>query len=403
MFNASIYKIVLSKPAKGGEFRRGEVVRSGLKYQASMYTQTQVFHSNFDFSGLKEFLDVHIGASFLQYTAWDGEYEYSARVSKKGKILTTRSRTAVQPRREEFGEGFNRQKNHILREGEDIPVLVDMGVFTRSLKVAAPMWDKFHQINRFLELLADETGEDSIAPNTTVNIIDFGCGKSYLTFLVYHYFTKIRGLSVSICGLDLNADVVEKCSIAAEKYGYESLSFKQGDIGEQDLPPLENWGALGTFNIVISLHACDTATDYALYNAIKWEADLICAVPCCQHELRGQMNPATLKLFSEYGIIKERVASLMTDAIRAKVLEHCGYKSQIIEFIAMEHTSKNLLIRAKRIAPKCVTGEYAPEMCNKNICADDMKDILVMSKEFSISPKIISLLEIGKNFRKALA
>ena len=310
-----------------------------------MYTAKQVFHSNFVIDQLKPVIDGLFGVIFFQYHAWDREYEYLATVSKKGKVLTTRKKAPSQPR-QTTQNSFDRQKNYIISEGTPAPVLVDMGVFTKEGKVAAAKADKFGQINRFLELLADET--KAIQPDTRVNIVDFGCGKSYLTFLVYHYFTQIRNLDVAISGMDLDAHVVEKCTAAATKYGYSTLTFMQGDIGNQTAPPVKGWGSDGSFNIVISLHACDTATDHALYNAIKWNADLIYAVPCCQHELKKQMTPQTQKLFSRYGVIKDRIASLATDAIRANILEACGYKAQIIEFIDMEHTPKNLLIRAKK-------------------------------------------------------
>jgi len=377
-----INKIILSKPTTkaamdGRDYIRVEIIRGGgEKFQASMYTKKQVFHSNYSSADVKDFINQLFGVSFLQYNAWDGEFEYSARVTKKGKVLATRRLMKNKENAVVFdGNTFNRKKNHIIQEGDIIPVLTDMGVFTKENKVAAPMRDKFHQINRFLELLADETKQVT----DKINIVDFGCGKSYLTFLVYHYFTEIRGLEVSICGLDLNPDVVNQCAEAAVKYGYNSLQFKVGDIGSQASPPVEKWGNPGTFNIVISLHACDTATDHAIFNAIKWNADLICAVPCCQHELKKQMKPITMGLFAEYGIIKERIASLATDAIRAKLLELCGYKSQIIEFTGMEHTPKNLFIRARRISSQ-----------HKKSHPDELTAIL---REFSFEPTLLKLLQ----------
>ena len=359
VFNDNIHKIVLAKPKANNlapdmmqalglsnrDYTRADIQISSGKCQLSTYTAKQVFHSNFPITELKPVLDGLFGVIFFQYHAWDGEYEFLATVSKKRKVLTTRKKAPSQPR-QTAQNSFNRQKNYIINEGTPVPALVDMGIFTQEGKVAAAMRDKFGQINRFIELLADETR--AISPETTVNIIDFGCGKSYLTFLVYHYFAQIRSLEVNICGLDLDAHVVQRCTAAAEKYGYKNLQFIQGDIGNQAAPPVEGWGSDGSFNIVISLHACDTATDHALFNAIQWNADLIYAVPCCQHELKKQMTPQTQKLFSRYGVIKERMASLATDAIRANILEVCGYKSQIIEFIDMEHTPKNLLIRARK-------------------------------------------------------
>jgi len=386
-FSDSIHKVVLSKPAKnharGRVYIRAEIQAASGKYQLSLYTEKQVFHKNFGPQELRPVIDGLFGVDFMQYHGWDKEYEYSAKVSKKGKILTSRKKSSSQPQKANFVPGsFDRQKNYIIAEGEPIPPLVDMGVFTQEGTVAAAMRDKFGQINRFLELLADETGPSAIPEGMTVNVIDFGCGKSYLTFLVYHYFTEIRKLPVNICGLDLDAHVVQRCTAAAEKYGYKSLGFVQGDIGRQTAPPVEMWGKAGTFNIVISLHACDTATDYALYNAIKWRADLICAVPCCQHELKKQMKPKNLVLFNRHGIIKERIAALATDAIRSNLLECCGYKSQIIEFIDMEHTPKNLLIRARRRAGKGSAASW-----------DEVEQVV---REFSFEPTLLRLLREGK-------
>ena len=373
-FNENIYKIILSSPTKNAVYTRAEIISNGEKYQASMFTAKQVFHKNLQRDEVEAFVTEHLGPIFLQYTAWDGTREYSARVTKKGKMLTSSKLAAQQPQVKNFAGGFNIQKNHIIQEGEQIPALVDMGVFTKEYKIVAGMHDKFRQINRFIELIADETKK--LEPGTMVNIIDFGCGKSYLTFLVYHYFVEIRRLDANICGMDLDKHVIETCIKAAVKYGYKSLNFTLGDIGNQTAPPIAEWGRPGSFNIVISLHACDTATDYAIYNAVKWNADLICAVPCCQHELRNQMKPACLDIFSAYGIIEERITSLATDAIRAKLLEHMGYKTQIIEFTAMEHTPKNLMIRAKR--------------GSKNTNA--MQDIQKLCDEFSFEPTLLKLL-----------
>ena len=384
--SSDIYKILLTHPAKEPQtphpYTRAEIQRSGDKFQLSLYTSKQVFHSNFTAGQLKPTLGGLFGTTFRQYHAWDPEYEYSAKISKKGKVLSSRRKASSPPRPANFNPGsFDRQKNHIIEEGEDIPALRDMGVFTQEGKIAAGMHDKFNQINRFLELLADETGPGAIPPGTGVNIVDFGCGKSYLTFLVYHYFTKTRRLQASICGLDLDPGVVETCTAAAKKYGCKNLTFLQGDIGQQTAPPIENWGRPGTFNIVISLHACDTATDHALYTAIKWNADLICAAPCCQHQLKQQMKPKSLALFDRYGIIKERVAALATDAIRANLLECCGYKTQIIEFVDMEHTPKNLLIRAKKRPGK---GSQAHQ-----------GEVERAMHEFGFEPMLMTLLQEG--------
>jgi len=243
------------------------------------------------------------------------------------------------------------------------------------------MNDRFRKINSFLELMSDEIRVERIGGTAEFNIIDFGCGKSYLTFVIYHYLSKVRKLRTRICGVDSNADIVKTCSNAAIKYGYDSLSFVHGDIAALPEPPISDWGKPGTMNIIVCLHACDTATDYALFNAVKWKADLIFAAPCCQHELAAQMDPRSLKLFAEYGIIKERVAALATDAIRAKLLECVGYKAQIVEFTGMEHTPKNLLIRAKRSKTKANASAFA-----------SLKDVL---DEFSFEPMLLKLLREG--------
>jgi SAM-dependent methyltransferase len=352
-FNDNIHKIVLSGPLKGAEYTRADILRSGARFQAGLHTAKQVFHHTIAAGKIRDFIDGLFGAAFTQYHAWDSEYEYTARITKKGRLLTSRRAAATPPKREVFsGGGFDRQKNRIIREGMAVPALVDMGVFTKEHRVAASMGGKFAQINRFLELLADETRQ--LLPGGALNIIDFGCGKSYLTFLMYHYFAEMRGLRVRICGMDTEEALVRRCTETAVKYGYGGLSFIQGEIRKQKKPPLESWGQEDTFGMVVCLHACDTATDHAIYNAVGWGADLICAVPCCQHELRSQMavnEQHALPLFSRYGIIQERIASLATDAIRAALLEWQGYKTQIIELTDRENTAKNLMIRARKAIP----------------------------------------------------
>lgn len=232
------------------------------------------------------------------------------------------------------------------------------------------MYDKFRQINRFLEILEDELANWK---GDSIHVIDFGCGKSYLTFIVYYYLTEIRGIRAEIIGLDLKADVIEKCSRAAQNYGYDGLHFEKGDINGYKTP--------FDVDLVMTLHACDTATDYALYNAVQWKAKLIFSVPCCQHELNGQMEPGTLPILSRYGILKERFCALATDAIRGNLLEYCGYRTQLMEFIDMAHTPKNILIRAVR-----------RPVSNAKKQQEALEQVRALTNEFQFHPTLCRLL-----------
>lgn len=230
----------------------------------------------------------------------------------------------------------NRVKNYILKEYTPVPFLIDLGVMTKEGKVVNSKYDKFKQINRFLELIEDIL--PSLPKGKELMIIDFGCGKSYLTFAMYYYLKEMKGYPIQIIGLDLKHDVIKKCNELSKKYKYNNLQFLHGDIA--------SFEGVQTVDMVVTLHAYDTATDYALYKAVKWNANVILSVPCCQHEVNKQMNCEPLKEIFKYGLIKERTAALLTDALRANQLELQGYKAQILEFIDMEHTPKNILIRA---------------------------------------------------------
>lgn len=338
VFDSKPSKLVFSKPAAGCEYRKMVLQKKQNGYQLEKYTQKQAFHENLNENAARE-RTTQILSVMNALNAFCEENEYSLLISKKGKISFSKRKSENTVKSE---LSHNRQKNYILQSSEDIPALIDMGVFTKEGRVVASMQDKYRQINRFVELI-DDAFKGREPSDKPLRIIDFGCGKSYLTFILYHYFTKIKKMRVQMTGLDLKQDVIEKCNLAAEKYGYTDLHFELGDIKDYSCDEVD---------MVITLHACDTATDYALYNAISWGAKMIFSVPCCQHELNAQMKTDRLSLLTRYGIVKERTAALITDSIRANLLEYRGYKTQLLEFVDFGATPKNILIRAiKREKP----------------------------------------------------
>ena len=374
---AAPYKLVISSPTAGQEFRRVNLTLGDKGYYAEKLTETQAFHERVEAGELFAYLSGLFDMGFRQLHAWDKEgREYALKLSKSGRVLTNSGKTGSAPKLT-GNKGHNREKRYIISEGIYVPALKDMGVITSGGAIGAQMHDKFRQINRFLEFIDDVYKDGAPEP---VRVVDFGCGKSYLTFLTYYYFTEIRGVKAQILGLDLKDDVIRSCREAAERYGYEGLSFQKGDIAHY-----KDFEA----DMLISLHACDTATDHALFNAVKNNVRVILAAPCCQHEIKGQMNPVSLKLFSRYGAVKERAAALLTDAIRANLLTMAGYRTQILEFVDFTHTPKNLLIRA-------VKGNIPEE---KRRQARD--EVLAVAEEFGFKPMLLRLLEeSGKWFSR---
>ena len=367
IFNSAIaegvIKLTLSKPDSDAEYRKITVSKTDKGYFAEQFTDKQVFHKIIE--DLLEYLK-SLSDKYLLINIWTSGYEHIVLISKKGKVSYKRKATEAAPK----SKTHNRKKNYLIEEGTIVPPLVDMGIFTQEGKIVRSMYDKFRQINRFLELIDDEIKNK---PYKEINIIDFGCGKSYLTFIVYYYLTEIMNIKANITGLDLKADVIESCNKSAHKYGYSGLAFKIGDINgyKCDKKP----------DMVITLHACDTATDYALYNAMEWGADMIFSVPCCQHELNSQMGSDKLSILTRYGIIKERTAALMTDAIRANILWYKGYNTQLLEFVDMSHTPKNILIRAvKSQIPKKTKDKYLEEAEN-------------LINEFGFNPTLYRLIQ----------
>lgn len=332
---AKIRKIICSnRKGADSEYKKICILAKEQGYQIEQYTEKQVFHENVAAIDVGEYCKKYLELGFSQIDIFTEEMQYTMRRTKKGKLLF--GQNAVSAVKKEQA-GHNREKNYLLKEGAVIEPLVDMGIFTKEGRVIRTMYDKFKQINRFLEIIDDAVREQNLKH---CNIIDFGCGKSYLTFIVYYYFTYIRQIPVTMIGLDLKAEVIQKCNEAAKRYGYEQLHFELGDINGYQAP--------FEVDMVLTLHACDTATDYALYNAVQWKAKMILSVPCCQHELNKQMKSDTFSLLTRYGIVQERLAALTTDAIRANLLEYSGYRTQLLEFVDLSHTPKNILIRAVR-------------------------------------------------------
>ena len=369
LWSIKLYKIILSNPTGEGAYRKIVLNRQKKGWQAEQYTEKQVFHENLPEGKVQDYLMENMSGAFRQCGAWDGTFEHTVRISKKGKVTGMKKRTAQTEAPKAKTEN-NRKKNYLLEEGTVIPPLVDMGIFTAEGKVVRSMYDKYRQINRFVELIDDEI--DALPKDQTIRIIDFGCGKSYLTFILYYYLVEFKNRDVEITGMDLKADVIAHCNKAAEKYGYDKLHFQVGDIG--------GYETAEQIDMVISLHACDTATDYALYHAIRWKAKLIFSVPCCQHELNKQMKSDNLSILTRYGIVKERTAALMTDAIRGNLLTESGYRTQLLEFVDLSHTPKNLLIRAVR--------SMIPASAKKQARAE----VDAIEKEFGLQPTLDTLL-----------
>ncbi len=329
-------RMIISKPPAGSEFVKIRISRTEKGFLLEKLTEKQAFHENLSAEDAKKRCEAFLSEGWRQLNAWGSSCEFELSVSKKGKILFNR-RKISQNDNFSHDNSHNRKKNYIISEDKPFPALVDMGVFTKDGKVAKPMYDKFRQINRFAEII-DDAVKELPKDGRTLRVMDFGCGKSYLTFVLYHYLTEIKGIKTEMLGLDLKADVIEKCNAAAAKYGYKDLHFETGDIGSASMS--------GKLDMAVTLHACDTATDYALFNAVMRGADMIFSVPCCQHELNGQIKTENFSILTRYGIVKERFAALCTDSIRADLLEVCGYRTQLLEFIDFEHTPKNILIRA---------------------------------------------------------
>ena len=358
--NEQLHRIVLSNPRRKEEVLKVKVrpllLRGKLVFQAEELKGNQAFHRNMDLSEAKDYLKNAIDQDFRQMEVWSDLGTMQVLVSKSGNKTVKVKKASQNSNTPKIVKAsllaHNQKKRYILEEGSPIPFLCDLGVMTAEGKIVRSRYDKFRQINRFLEFVEDILPR--LPKKKEIRILDFGCGKSYLTFALYYYLKELMGYSIQIAGLDLKKEVIEHCNHLACKYGFEHLRFYHGDIASYE-------GAKQA-DMVVTLHACDTATDYALAKAIEWGAAVILSVPCCQHELNRQIDCALLEPAFQYGLIKERRAALYTDAIRAQVLENHGYRTQILEFIDMEHTPKNILIRAVKDGKPASNGEKLRDM-----------------------------------------
>lgn len=344
---------------------RPVMIKEELKYQASEYVGKKVLHINYSEDGLKKRITEYMN-SFRQAQFTMVDASATVLSSKSGTLTCKYKKLAQIKSQKELSH--NRTKKYILREGEKVDFLVDLGVMTKDGIIVKSRYDKFRQINRFLEFIEDILPQLDKEKEQT--IIDFGCGKSYLTFAMYYYLRIMKGYNIRIIGLDLKKDVISHCNELRTRYGYDRLDFYEGDIA--------SYKGVDCVDMVVTLHACDTATDYALAKAVGWGAKIILSVPCYQHEANRTIDSDILSPIMDYGILKERFAAISTDAIRAKLLEAEGYQTQILEFIDMEHTPKNLLIRAVK------TGN-----ADKKALSDAAK----MSKELNINLTLMKLLE----------
>lgn len=374
--NETLIRVILSNPSsKDGVIKicaRPVLKNKSLLFQIEEYTKTQVFHKNLTAGDAGSYLTGKLSsdtssqtASFKNALVETKSFTANVLVSKKGTI-TIKKKMNASSKRPKISLSHNRKKKYILEEGIPVPFLIDLGVMTQNGSIVNAHYDKFRQINRFLEYIEDIL--PSLPTDRELRILDFGCGKSYLTFAIYYYLKVLKGYPVRITGLDLKEDVIRHCNELAVKYGYDKLEFLCGDIAYYD--------GCSQVDMVVTLHACDTATDYALAKAVGWGAKVILSVPCCQHELNKQMKNDLLSPVLHYGILKERMAALMTDGLRAQILEANGYRTQILEFIDMAHTPKNLLIRA------VYNGH----------CADNKAQIDELLAAFDVNPTLYRLL-----------
>ena len=333
-----IQKIIISNPSKEG-LKKILVTKALIKNETilkhELFTKTQCFVKNYKFDEIKNILEEDMN-DFRQAEIWTSDFYFAYKISAKGKVLSNRKKISTSIE----AKAINKEKDYIIKEGMVIPALIDLGVMSADGKRVKAHYDKYRQINKYLEML-----DKTIGYEDHLNIVDFGCGKSYLTFVVYYYLLNIRHISFNIIGLDLKTDVIEKCNKIRDKYGYNNLNFINKDIAD--------FNEFDHIDLIMTLHACDTATDYALYHAIRLGCKYILSVPCCQKEINKQLDNSSFNLMNKYGLLKERFSSLLTDSIRANILEYYGYRVNVGEFVDFDASPKNVLIKGVKTQNKC--------------------------------------------------
>lgn len=364
-----IHVIISGRRNKQEELKKIKIrpveIKDRLFFQATEYIENKVVHKNYEAEEIITYILNHLQTDFKQCQLETTTEIYSVLVSKKGHTsISVKKRGAKLAK---TVKNHNREKNYLIKPQDKAPFLMDLGIVTADGKIANSKYDKFKQINRFLEFIQDVL--PILDKDREISIIDFGCGKSYLTFAMYYFLHDVKGYDIKVTGLDLKRDVIAKCNELSRKYGYDKLSFELGNIADYD--------KTSSADMVVTLHACDTATDYAIEKAVKWDAKVILSVPCCQHELNRQIENELLRPVLKYGILKERFSAILTDAIRAEILEEYGYETQILEFIDMEHTPKNLLIRAVKKSDEKISNNELSRLIH----------------EFDVTPTLRKLLK----------
>lgn len=335
--NTSLIYAVFASPLNKEENKFNKITvkpissNDNIIYQLEKFTDKQAFHENINETDIVSRM-LELASQYKNANIFTAEADYQVLISKKGSVRIVK----LSPTKTISIGSHNKTKKYIIPDNDPCDFLIELGVMNKDGKVLAKKYDKFKQINKFLEIVDDSV--DNANLKSDYKIIDFGCGKAYLTFALYYYFYKIKKVNVQIVGLDLKADVINFCNDVAKKLNYSHLRFENGDI--------KDYNTNLDIDMVVTLHACDNATDAALVKAIKWNTDIILSVPCCQHEFFDKIGNNNLESMLKHGLIKERLSSLVTDSLRSLFLETKGYKVQLVEFVDMEHTPKNILIRA---------------------------------------------------------